>query len=153
MLYEFKEFDGLNQTPAIGLIARAWPEMLAQGTAPQELIGGWDQQAIVALAGDVPVGVITYSHEKWRKLVWIHLGYVVPELRRKGIYRMLWERVVKAAQKLEAAEIHGGTHVHNTAMLECARRLGRAPLFVTTRFQVPAIAAPIIQPKPKGKRR
>lgn len=142
MLFEFKEFDGVNQTPALGLVARAWPEMIAQGIAPQEGINSWDHQAIVAFTGDLPVGLITYTHEKWRKILWVHLGYVIPELRRQGIYRMLWERIVKAAQRLSAAEIQGGTHVKNVAMLECAARLGRTPLFVTTRFAVPP--APII---------
>jgi hypothetical protein len=40
-------------------------------------------------------------------------------------------------EKLGAAEIHGGTHVDNKAMLECAQSLGRTPMFITTRFVVP----------------
>jgi GNAT superfamily N-acetyltransferase len=140
-IYQFREFDGINQTPAICLIARAWPEMIAQGIAPNEGISSWDHQAIVAFSAELPVGVITYTHEKWRRLVWVHLGYVIPELRRHGIYRMLWDRVIKSAQKLGAVEIHGGTHVDNVAMLECVKRLGRRPISITTRFVVPPAKA------------
>lgn len=151
MLFEFKQFDGINRTPAAPLVLRAGAELYAEGLAPPELVGNWDNQAIVAFAAEIPVGVITYSHEKWRNLVWIHLGYVAPEARRRGLYRLMWDRVVKAAQKLGAAEIHGGTHVDNKAMLACARALGREPLFVTTRFVVPAAAS--ILPKKTGSKK
>lgn len=137
MIFEFKEYDGVNRTPAIPLIARGWNELLENGLAPMETISSWDHLAIVAFAGDVPVGVMTYTHEKWRRLLWVHLGYVAPEVRRHGLYRLMWQRVVAAAQKLGAAEIHGGTHVDNKAMLKCAEALGRVPLFITTRFVVP----------------
>lgn len=155
MIFEFKEYDGVNQTPAIPLIARAWPEILAAGNGVNEGVHSWDHQAIVCFAGDMPVGVMTYTHEKWRKLVWVHLGYVVPELRRRGIYRLMWERVVKAAQKLGAVEIQGGTSVGNEPMLAVARRLGRTPLFITTRFVVPPAAVEPAQPshQSKGKKK
>lgn len=137
MIYEFKEYDGVNQTPAIPLIARAWTELLARGIGTGETIGSWDHQAVVAFSGEMPVGVMTYTHEKWKKMLWIHLGYVVPEMRMQGIYRLLWDRVIKAAQKLGAVEILGGTHVDNLIMLEVAEKLGRKPQFITTRFVVP----------------
>lgn len=143
MIFEFKEYAGVNQTPAIPLISRAWSELLARGISPMETIGNWDHQAVVAFSGDLPVGLMTYTHEKWKRVLWVHLGYVVPELRQHGIYKQLWERVVKAAQKLGASEIHGGTHVDNLIMLEVAAKLGRKPVFVTTRFVVP--------PAPKSK--
>jgi GNAT superfamily N-acetyltransferase len=152
MIFEFKEYDGVNQTPAIPLIARAWPEIIAAGNGGNEGVHGWDHQAIVCFAGDMPVGVMTFTHEKWRKLVWVHLGYVVPEMRRQGIYRLMWERVVKAAQKCGAAEIQGGTHVDNKAMLECAESLGRTRLFITTRFVVPPVAAVPTRAEPAKKR-
>lgn len=141
MIFEFKEFDGINQTPAIPLIARGWAELLDRGLAPMEAVGNWDQQAVVAFAGGVPVGVITWEHQKWRKVVWVHMGFVAPEVRRQGLYGQLFQRVVKAAQKIGAAEIQGGTHVDNRAMLECAESLGRTQLFITTRFIVPPAKA------------
>lgn len=140
MICEFKEYDGINQTPAIALIARGWAELVERDLAPGETIGNWDHQAIVAFAGDVPVGVITYELQKWRKVVWIHFGFVAPEARGQGLYRQIWDRVVKAAQKLGAVEIQGGTHVDNLVMLEVAEKLGRQRLFITTRFVLPPAA-------------
>jgi GNAT superfamily N-acetyltransferase len=137
MIFEFKEYDGINRTPALALLTRGHHELLDRGLAPPETVINWDDLAVVAFAGDVPVGVISYSHEKWRRILWIRMGYVAPEARRQGIYGLMWERVVKAAHKLGAAEIHGGTHVDNKAMLECAQSLGRTPMFITTRFVVP----------------
>lgn len=144
MIFEFKVYDGINQTPAIPLIARGHHELLQSGFSPMETVGNWDHQAVVAFAGDVPVGVITYEFLKWKKVVWVHFGFVAPEVRRQGLYRLLFERVVKAAQKLGAVEIQGGTSVGNEAMLAAARKLGRLPLFITTSFKVP--------PAPKSKR-
>jgi GNAT superfamily N-acetyltransferase len=149
VIFEFKEYDGINQTPAIALMARGVAELQDRGLAPAEIVGNWDQQAVVAFAGEVPVGVITFELQKWRKVVWIHFGFVAPEARRQGLYRQMWERVVKAAQKLGAAEIQGGTHVDNKAMLECAESLGRTRLFITTRFVVPAAKASRAQVKKK----
>jgi GNAT superfamily N-acetyltransferase len=151
MIFEFKEYDGVNRTPAAPLILRAGAELYAEGLAAPELVGSWNHLAVVAFAGDVAVGVITYSHEKWRNLIWIHLGYVAPEARRRGLYRLMWDRVVKAAQKLGVPEIHGGTHVDNKAMLACAESLGRKPLFITTRFVVPPATNSSI-PKPTPPR-
>jgi GNAT superfamily N-acetyltransferase len=143
MIFEFKEYEGINQTPAVALLTRGHHELLDRGLASPETVINWDDLAVVAFAGDVAVGVISYSHEKWRKILWIRMGYVAPEARRHGVYGSMWERVVKAAQKLGALEILGGTHVDNKAMLECAESLGRTPLFITTRFVVP--------PAPKSK--
>ena len=144
MKYEVLEYDGLNNTPAVNLIAMAQVELLANGYGPRELQGAWDQQALVAIPvasayrhPHQAVGLITYSHEKWRKLIWIHLGYVAPEFRGRGVYRLLWDRLVIAARKAKALEIHGGTSVKNSAMLECARKLGREQVYITTRFVVP----------------
>lgn len=152
MIFEFKEYDGVNQTPAIPLIAHGWSELLARGIAPMETISNWDHQAVVAFAGDMPVGVITFEHLKWRKVVWVHFGFVAPEVRRHGLYGQLFARVVKAAQKLGAAEIHGGTHVDNKAMLECAEKLGRTRSFITTRFVVPP-APPVVEQKKSRRKR
>ena len=136
MIFEFKEYEGINQTPALALLTRGHHELLDRGLASPETVINWDDLAVVAFAGAVPVGVISYSHEKWRKILWIRMGYVAPEARRRGIYGAMWERVVKAAQRLGALEIHGGTHVDNKAMLECAESLGRTRLSITTRFIV-----------------
>lgn len=137
MIYEFKEYDGINQTPAVALLTRGHHELLDRGLAPLETVINWDDQAVVAFAGDVAVGVISYSHEKWRRILSIRMGYVAPEARRHGIYGLMWQRVIKAAQKLGAVEILGGTHIDNKAMLECAESLGRTRFFITTRFVVP----------------
>lgn len=150
MIYEFKEYDGINQTPAVALLTRGHHELLDRGFASPETVLNWDDLAVVAFAGDVAVGVISYSHEKWRKLLWIRMGYVAPEARRHGIYGLMWERIVKAAQRLGALEILGGTHVDNKGMLATAAALGRTPLFVTTRFIVPP--APVVKAK-KGARK
>lgn len=141
MIFEFKEYDGVNQTPAVALLTRGHQELLAQGLAPNELVGSWEHQAVVAFAGNVPVGVMTYTHEKWRRILWVHMGYVAPEARRRGVYRLMFERVVRAAQKLGAAEILGSTHVDNKAMLECYAALGRTRFSVTSRFIVPPAKA------------
>jgi GNAT superfamily N-acetyltransferase len=147
MTPDIREYDGPNQTPAVALIARAWPEMLTNGTAAPELIGNWDHQAIVHFIDGVATGLITYEHVKYRKMLWIHLGYVAPEFRGRGIYRLLWTRLIAIAQKLGAVQIQGGTHVGNASMLACAKALGRKELFITTQFAVPPV------PKSRGRKK
>ena len=140
-MMSFKEFDGINQTPAIPLIARGWAEMIKNGVASMETVCNWDHQAIIAFddsfGSDEPVGIITYDHQKWRKTLWIAFGYVVPSARRHGVYRALWDRLIGIGQKIGVEKIQGGIHVDNHSMLECSRKLGRKDLFITTSFDVP----------------
>ena len=84
-----------------------------------------------------PVGVITFSHTKWVRQLDIHIGYVVPEHRGRGIYRAMWNRLVEEAQARDALVIWGNTHTDNAVMRATARALDRVERGVLLRFDVP----------------
>lgn len=54
MIFEFKEYDGICQTPAVALLTRGHHELLDRGLAAPETVINWDDLAVVAFAGDVP---------------------------------------------------------------------------------------------------
>jgi hypothetical protein len=143
-MIEIKHYDGPNHTRAVPLIAAAAHELECSGWSSGNLIGSWDHQVILAISDSVEaVGVLTWDHQKWSRTIWVTLGYVVPHFRKSGVYRRMWDELILKARELGVPEIQGGTHVGNKPMLDCATRLGRVPLFITTSFKVP--------PKPESK--
>lgn len=134
-----KHYDGVNNTPAIQLISNGWAEMLDNGVIGDELICNWDNKAIVAFHQDRAVGVIAYSPIEYRKSIWITLSYVREEYRRQGIYSQLFAALVTKAAELKAVGIEGGISIKNTEMLAASDKMNRKRMYITTRFEVPAL--------------
>lgn len=127
----FRHYEGINHTPALPLLVEAQREMMSSGFMVNETVGSWDNWAIVAFMGLVPVGLIAYENVKWRKIVWISLSYVVPKYRRRGIHTRLFKELRKKALTLEGAprEIQGGVSAKNTVMQSAAIAQGRQATF------------------------
>lgn len=135
MNYSITKYDGICNTPALALLVRAQAEMLADGTAPLEVIIGWDDLALVAWSGTLPVGVISYKHEKWRRVVWAQVSYTLPDHRRAGVHSALWARLVYEALQLpDVTQIQSGVHIYNFAMLAALAKAGRQRISVVTSF-------------------
>lgn len=122
-----EHFDGIVGTPALTIAVRGWADILEAGFASPHM---WplahDNEAFVAvddMAG--PVGVLTFSHQKWSKEIVVTLGYVRQAHRRRGIYDQLWKALVKHARKIKVSRISGGLAVSNSAMRATAKAQGR----------------------------
>jgi hypothetical protein len=140
--YEFttKHYDGINNTPVVLLASRGVLELIEGGLAEPLLFLNWDDLAITACRdglNDIPIGVIVYQHVKWTKTLLIKLGYVSKAWRGMGVYRTIWNELVKKAQELEAVHIMSSTHVRNHDMRDASRALGRFEESVNIKFVVP----------------
>lgn len=139
-------YEGVNNTPALRLLAEAWLERLAAGD-PQETVINWDHCAFVAFTddaspNDTPVGVISFEHIKWRRLLWVQLSYVVPSARRQGVHSLLFEALRKHAAKLGVVEIQSGISVTNTEMIQVARKRGSIAKYTVFSYTM-AIPPPV----------
>jgi hypothetical protein len=118
----------LGGTPFAGFAVQVNAALLDEGFAdPFVSMVGWDTAAVVALSGRdlTPAGIITYADSKWRKCFDVGMGYVLPDWRRRGIYRAMWDELVLAAQEQKVARIYGAIMVSNAPMLKVAVALGR----------------------------
>ena len=143
--------DGIIGTPALPLAVEAWDELIQKGLVANYVQPiAWDSQAVVSYLddADVPVGLITYAHQKCNKLFVITLGYVMPVWRRRGVYTELWERLVVEAQDAGVQVISSSIHVDNMPVRELSKKLGRAEVSVNIDFAVPPK-----EEKPKTKKK
>lgn len=71
--------------------------------------------------------MITYEWSDWRarQIWWIQSVYVVPEARRKGVYRALYERILNLVERDETiAGVRLYVDRRNTPAQDVYRRLG-----------------------------
>jgi GNAT superfamily N-acetyltransferase len=129
-------FEVCNRTPAMPLMARGWSELIRGDLADPVQVINWDDEAILALVNGDPAGVMSFSHIKWERVIWVKLGYVLPEFRRQGVYRAMWNRLVEIAQQRKVPEILGATSVRNAAMQKTMHRLGRTAFALQYRYKV-----------------
>lgn len=126
------EYDGMNNTPVIPLMAAMWVEVLDRGYINRETIGSWDNKVLAAFELDKgeyssPIGFLAYEHIKWRKSVWISMAYVQPDYRAKGVYTKLFNKLKSHAFSLDPRPviIEGGISPHNATMCRAAESQDR----------------------------
>lgn len=116
----------INRTPAMKLLAKGWHELLEHGFTDSIVMLGWDDQGIMATLDGTPIGVIAFSESTGDDTLWIKIGYVVPTYRRCGVYRQMWDALVKLARERKLKEIQGATDPRNERMIRVNERLGRS---------------------------
>lgn len=124
-MIDFKRFEGLNRTDALPLALEAWVELMEKELTDNTTLINWDHHAIVAYSSKYAIGVLTYQIVDWQKVLHVNIGYVRKPFRNQGIYRLLWNEVVKIAREKKMKAIAGSTHVDNTQMRAVAAKLGR----------------------------
>jgi len=127
-------YDGVPRTPALLLALKGNVEIVEAGFAVPAVHFNWDSKAVVASIDGVPCGVITWNHTEWMKQVDITVAYVLPEYRRRGVYRAMWEALVEKAKVVGALEIMSNTAVANAPMRGAAAAVGRSEGGVILRF-------------------
>lgn len=131
-------FDHINRTPALSLAIQGQAELLEAGLSEPITLVGWDNMAIVAFDVDgEAVGVITFAEAKWANQFDIAIGWVKPSARDCGVYRAMWDELVRVAQTKAVAVIWGNTHVENAQLRAVAKSLGRTETGVIMKFDVP----------------
>lgn len=140
-----RRYEGLNGTPALPLALRGWTDLVDRGMCRNVVMLFWDNWAVVAELDGTPVGVITFSKSDWLREFHISIGFVLPEYRRRGVYRAMWTDLVAWARELKFRAIEGSTKAENATMRSVAAALGRRE-DVTLHFELPEEQQP--QPPP-----
>lgn len=124
-------------TPLMLILARATLELAENGYDGGTTPFSWNSSAIYAECDGKIVGVLAWKRIDWQKQLWIEVGYVLPDYRRRGIYRKMFERLVEKAKALSVRSIAGGVDPDNLAMRHVADSLGRKATSITYEYELP----------------
>lgn len=64
----------------------------------------------------------------------VNMGFVLPAYRKRGYYRLLWERLVEEARKRKLKAIAGYHYPGNTDILEFNKKLGRTVKYTCSEY-------------------
>ena len=112
------------------LMATAWLDMERSGASDGYLYQ-WQNEMFYIEHGGVPVALITSQCTEWKSEVFIHAGYVLPEHRRKGLYRRLYQACRDWAISVGVVKIGGGVSGDNEDMIAVCERFGRKASVIT----------------------
>jgi GNAT superfamily N-acetyltransferase len=112
---------------------RGWHEGLSEGWLDVfENPVNWDDEIIYATGRHGKVmGFISYANQEWNKVVLVRFGYVLPEHRRKGVYKRLYAELVKEAKAKKATRLSSATFLKNRRVRAAAKQRGNSELKVT----------------------
>ena len=113
------------------LVAKMSAELYENGWGPPSGTPGYFADEVISASVDGRVvGFISSRIEDKTGSLWVMGGYVLPEYRRLGIYRRLWEELVKFGNEKGCTRIEGTTHMGNSPMRGFYRSVGRKETWV-----------------------
>lgn len=128
--------DKVVNRDIVKFIVHAWNYLIEHELTENGIMIDYDHGAIYATIDDKVVGVISYRHYEWCDMLHIFIGYVLPEYRRSGIYRQLFEKLKEVAKDKKCITIEGGTKPTNDTMLKVMESLDRRASSINTRYIV-----------------
>jgi L-amino acid N-acyltransferase YncA len=118
-----------SNTAAFALIAEGWNELVQEGFTPDwqgfSPVDATDQVLYAEREDGEIIGVLAYQHYEPFGQFYVKLGYVEPTSRKQGVYRALYEALLKRATPDKVSRITSSVHVDNVTMQEVMKRLGR----------------------------
>lgn len=121
--------DVLHGSKALPLVIRGWHELLTEGMMDATAFHlAWDMHVLYAMDKGEVCGVLVYQGDKsgyYQKKWFVSLGYVHPNYQYRGVYRQLWNELVRKAEDAGASEIDGVTSTNNLEMRAVMEKLGR----------------------------
>ena len=117
----------LVRSGTIPLIPDAWKELLDAGMCDEITIPvSTAHDSVVAKYYGRPVGFINFNRYVREGYLWIHLLYVIPSFRSRGVCGLLFRHLIETEkQKGELKKICGGITPQNRAAIEAAKSAGR----------------------------
>ena len=124
-----------SHTPAYGLLADGWNEVVQDGFAPdQQGVSPvtWDNEVIYAVSdeGDI-VGVIAWASAPQSAVYIVTLAYVEPSSRRRGVFKALFRELTARAVKQNVIRIDATVYGDNPRATAAFKRVGGMPAAVT----------------------
>jgi GNAT superfamily N-acetyltransferase len=125
-----------NLTHGFAILAEGWNELVQDGFTPdgvaQSPVLATDEVLYaVSTDGDI-VGALAFRAED--EAICVHLSYVEPSSRRRGIYQQMFEALLSKARERGTIKITSEVAFENRDMQAVMRRTGRSP--VATVFEM-----------------
>lgn len=123
---ETAEIPYLGGTPYAGFAVRAHAALIEEGLSePHEVMVYNDQSAIVArLATGEPIGIVTFTKVDATNSFFIRIGFVVPDFRRRGVFRLMQDELFITAERRGVTRIEFASMIGNTVMNRVATSVG-----------------------------
>ena len=114
---ETAEIPLIGGTTYAGFAVRAHAALLESAQADDcEVLVHAQQSAIVArLATGEPIGILTFNKQEQSNSIFVFIAFVVPDFRRRGVFRLMNEELVKSAERLGASRIEMVSSVGNAS--------------------------------------
>lgn len=135
-----ERYKRIGGTRLCAMAIKACNEMIAEGyldgLSVHPVVNS--DQAIAAHDKDTHrlVGLLIFRNDEDREIS-VGLGYVVPDHRRRGIYRMMWNELIQFAQENKLERIYSSTNVKNEPMIAFSKKAGRTLRSYNYVFYVP----------------
>ena len=122
---ETSEIHHIGGTPYAGFAVRAHAALIEDGLSdPADILVDAQHRAIVARVGEEPVGILTFIEDTRLNSVFVCVAFVVPDYRRRRIFGLMYEELIKAAERLGASRIEAITATNNVVFPRAADRVG-----------------------------
>ncbi len=117
-------------------------ETMSEHRSVPPVVPDWQgSSAIVGYVDSLPVGVMVLTDWEQNDALYVHLTYVLPEQRRKGVARIMFLDAISEARRLGRAHIRSTTAASNKTMRLVAGAMGRVEESVNLRYDVPTLGA------------
>lgn len=120
---DIAEVPRLGGTPHAGFAVRSHAALIEEGLSdPCEVMVHPDHSAVVArLATGETIGILTFSKNDASNTLFAWVTFVVPDFRRRGVYRLMHEELVRAAERrgcvgIEAVSVVGNAGFNRAAV-------------------------------------
>ena len=124
-----------SHTPAYGLLAEGWNEVVQDGFAPdQQGVSpvAWDNEVLYAVSdeGDI-VGVIAWASTPQSAVYIVTLAYVEPSSRRRGVFLAMFQDLANRARTSNSVRIDSTFYGQNEQAIAAFKRVGGMPAAMT----------------------
>lgn len=113
---ETAEVPHIGGTSYAGFAVRAHASMIEEGQSDsRDVMVVAQQSAIIArIASGETIGILTFLPSEASNTIFLYLAYVVPDYRRRGVFRLMHDELVKAAERRGVAAIESVSMISNT---------------------------------------
>lgn len=129
-----RQIDG---TPAMPYVIDAYVSLRRAGNIePWECpASGYEEAFYIVNRAKRVVAVLSFSESATSDgVITVNMGYVTKAYRKRGLYRLLWDRLVVEARKRKARAIGGFHKPGNAAILKFNDSVGRKTKYVYSEF-------------------
>jgi hypothetical protein len=136
---EFRYNQHAGATSAWRLVIEGHHLLMQENRSPTDRGGvatKWDSQIVFALeVGDEVVGALCWDNNTICNSFDVTLAYVEPSSRRLGVFRGMWEEMLKVARQNNVDRIQAPLRFGDDLCFTVLQKIGMLPKRVTMQFE------------------